>query len=79
VTDQKGGLIQVKFNLFPKDSNTFTVVNYKMRFEGGKWVVEDIIYSSGKSARQLMKEENIESMKYASETLKSREQTKGKR
>jgi hypothetical protein len=73
VTELKDGLIQVRFNLFPAEGNSFTTVKYKLIKEGNAWMVDDIIYSHGKSARFLLKEENDYNLEFGPENIKQRE------
>lgn len=55
------GTVQVRFNVYPsdKDDKGFydKLVTYRMIKEGGRWVVDDVSYRDGVSARaQLAKE-----------------------
>ena len=55
------GTVQVRFNVYPsdKDDKGFydKLVTYRMIKEGGRWVVDDVSYKDGVSARaQLAKE-----------------------
>ena len=58
VTQEKNGLVKVRFFLFPSQDYPPSIVKYKMIKEDNKWVVDDIIYLGGITARRLVQEEN---------------------
>ena len=73
VTQEKNGLVIAKFNIFPGEGDLLTVVKFKMIQENGKWLVDEIIYSSGSSARRQIREENDYNLKHGPADLKLRE------
>jgi hypothetical protein len=57
----KPNTVQVKLNVYPsiKDAGHFydKTIKFKMIMDGGSWVVDDVIYSDGISARKQLADE----------------------
>ena len=60
LTEVSPGVVRVELNVFPslKDAGNYNrTITYKMLVEGNRWVVDDVIYSDGKSTKQRLIEE----------------------
>lgn len=60
--ESSAGEVTVSFNVYPSQTDavdfyqkTFT---YRLVLEGDQWVVDDIVYPTGSSARAIIKQEN---------------------
>ena len=55
------GVVTVELNVYPsiKDAGNFYLrsITYQLVNESGRWVVDDVIYSDGKSTRQVLIDE----------------------
>jgi len=59
-------IIQVKLNLFPSEKNErglYRTITYKMIYENGFWVVDDVMYSDGVSSLKKMTDEDEDNKK----------------
>ena len=59
-------IIQVKLNLFPSEKNErglYRTITYKMIYENGFWVVDDVMYSDGVSSLKKMIDEDEDNKK----------------
>jgi hypothetical protein len=72
VRELKDGSIEARFKLFPVSApQDLRIVRYRMVDEGGAWVVDDMIYADGRTARGMMQEENQANLKYLAEQQRS--------
>lgn len=61
VSETTPGIVNVKLNVYPSIKNAgnyyLKSITYKMVQESGRWVVDDVIYTDGKSTKQVLAEE----------------------
>ncbi len=53
--------VRVRFNVFPEMKDPFydRELTYAMKKESGLWVIDDIFFSNGMSAKEMIEKENI--------------------
>lgn len=54
---QDHATVRVQFYLFPNDDKSLRVLHYRMKYEDGRWRVDDIVYDDQRSARQQIRAE----------------------
>ncbi len=68
ISEAKPGTVQVKLNVYPseKDASGYYLrtITYQMTREGGAWVLDDIVYTNGISARKQMADDRKNALAY---------------
>jgi len=61
ITETSPGIVKVQLNVYPSitDAGPYyhRIIIYKMVHESGEWVVDDVLYSDGKSTKKALVEE----------------------
>lgn len=58
VTEAEIGTVRVKLNVYPSLGKAYDrEITFRMIEEGGRWVVDDIVYAGGDSSRKHIREE----------------------